>query len=240
MGIFDFLKRPTTRGLTAQGVFLKELITGKTTAEQRAAEIKKFGIGLAATAPIIAIGAIPGAAVVAGRVAAVVGKKVLAAVIKKPVAAIVISGVAVSGALPTIAKTLFKAGKVTGEVITGEKALTPETIAEVGKGVGALLGIGAIGTIAGVIGKKILTKKDKVPEEIVGALPVDKPIGLEGEAPITPETVSLVEKKRAYKPRRAKITPSVRQSVKINIISRPIATGMRITNKRYISQELLV
>jgi len=238
MGIFDFLKRPTTRGLTAQGVFLKELITGKTTAEQRAAELKKFGIGLAITAPIIAVGAIPGAAAVVGRAAAFAGKKVITAAIKKPVTAIVVSGIAVSGALPTIAKTLFKAGKVTGEVITGEKALTGETIAEVGKGVGALLGIGAVGTIAGVIGKKILTKEDKVPKEIVGALPTEKPVGIEG-APITPETVSLTEKKRPYKARRAKKVPSVRQLVKINIINRPVATGMRITNKRYISQEIL-
>jgi len=238
MGIFDFFKRPTTRGLTAQGRFLKKLITGKTTAAERKAEAKKFATGLAITAPAIAIGAIPGAGIIAGRAIIAAAKPIGTAIVRKPVVAIVGAGVLVSGAAPTIIKTLFKAGKTTGEVITGEKALTGETIAEVGKGVGALLGVAAVGTAVGIVAKKFIDKKKEDLEEIP-TLITEKPVGIEGETPITPETTSITKEKRPYKPRRAKITPSVRQYVKINIISKPVATGMRIINKRYISQGIL-
>lgn len=237
MGLFDFLKKPPK--LTEQGVFLKRLLTGKAAEEEVKEQAKKFATGLAITAPAIALGAIPGAGVVAGRVAVAAAKPIGTAIARKPVTAIVGAGVLVSGAAPTIVKTLFKTGKVTGEVITGEKPLTAETIAEVGKGVGAILGVAAVGTAAGLVGKKILEKKVSA---VPGGVPIltEKPVGVAGEVPLTPKTAPITKEKKPYKPRRAIKTPSVKQSVKINIISRPVATGMRIINKRYLKQEMLV
>lgn len=96
-------------------------------------------------------------------------------------------------------------------------------------------------------------KKDKAPPTLLPEIPTTTPEVLttpseqlipekalgEAETPILPETTTITTGKRPYKRRRAKKVPSVRQSVRINIMNKPIATGVRITNKRYISQELL-
>lgn len=224
MGIFDILGKAVTAFKKGLGI-MKE---------------KEVKTGYVAIGPAAGLGFIKTAAKPVSKVIAAIGKPVISAVAKRPVLAVVGAGVVASGAAPTIIKTLFKAGKVTGEVITGEKALTAETIAEVGKGIGVLAGVGAVGAAVGIIGKKVLEKKAEVvvvPEGI--PLIQEKAIGIPGETPITPETAPITKKKRAYKPRRAIKTPSVRQTVKINILNKPSAIGMKITNKRYISQEIL-
>lgn len=229
MGIFDILGKAVTAFKKGLGIMKEEKVkTGY------------LPIGPALGPGIIKV--VPKVVKPIGKIVSAVGKPLISAVARKPVLAIVGAGVLVSGAGPTIVKTLFKAGKVTGEVITGEKALTTETIAEVGKGLGVLAGVGAVGAVAGVIGKKVLEKRAEVsavPEGVVGPV-AEKALGIPGETPITPETAPITPKKRAYKPRRAIKTPSVRQSVKINIISRPVSTGIRIINKRYLKQEMLV
>ena len=63
----------------------------------------------------------------------------------------------------------------------------------------------------------------------------EKPVGVEGEAPILPETTTISSGKRRYKRRTAKKTPSVRQSVRVNVIANPKSTGMKIINKKYIN-----
>lgn len=114
----------------------------------------------------------------------------------------------------------------------------------------ALAGLGYSAVmISRILGK---AKKDKpvvIPEIPVAAAPAitapteqlitEKPVGITGETPLTPETTTISTGKKPYKRRRAKITPSVRQYVRVNVLSRPVATGLRIINKRYINQELL-
>ena len=224
----------------AAGRVVAGRVIAKTVAKKAVRKISKSAARRAAKA----------AARRAAKAAGKVGVGILKAAAKKPALAIVGAGVLVSGAAPTIVKTLFKAGKVSGEVITGERALTSETVADVAKGLGVAVGLGAAGVAVGAVAKKIMTKKEEA--ALVGAptmgleaaapqqLITEKPIGVKGEAPITPLTTDITKEKRPYRARRATKAPSVKQSVKINIISRPIATGMRITNKRYLNQELLV
>lgn len=59
----------------------------------------------------------------------------------------------------------------------------------------------------------------------------EKEVGISGETPLTPETTSIQTGKRRYKRRSKKITPSVRQSVRVNIVN----TNQ---NKRYIKNTL--
>ena len=73
---------------------------------------------------------------------------------------------------------------------------------------------------------------EKAPED---QLIKEKPVGIDSEV-MTPETISLTPKKRKKRAPKKK-TPSVRQSVKININNRPV--GLRVTNKRYINNGLL-
>lgn len=149
--------------------------------------------------------------------------------------------------LPEIPAAAFEAGKVTDlesgiEYVKAHPYMSAAAIATA---------LGAAGYSAVMIGRILkYVKKPKIPEipEDVGAPPVfipppdeqlitEKPLGIEGEIPLTPETTTITTGKRAYKRRRAKKTPSVRQSVRVDIVNKPI--GMRITNKRYIRHELL-
>ena len=66
----------------------------------------------------------------------------------------------------------------------------------------------------------------------------EKPLG-EEDAPITAETTTITTGKAPSKPRKKKKTPSVRQSVKINIIASPRAIGQQLINKKYIKNEML-
>jgi len=66
----------------------------------------------------------------------------------------------------------------------------------------------------------------------------ESPVGIGGDAP-TPETIKLSSKKKRSKRRTAKKTPSITQSLRVNILNAPRVTGMRITNKRYLNQRLL-
>lgn len=106
--------------------------------------------------------------------------------------------------------------------------------------------LGTMGYSAVMVGRILkYVKKPAAPEIPTLAPPeeqliiTEKPIGIEGEIPLTPEVTTITTGKKPYKRRRAKKVPSVRQSVRVNIFNRPVATGIRITNKRYISPELL-
>ena len=154
-----------------------------------------------------------------------VGLTAVKVAIKKPALAIVGAGVLVSGAGPKIVKTLFQAGKVGGEVITGEKALTSETVTDVLKGAGVVLGLGAVGTVAGIVAKKVLEKKEQIPaipQETEGLVAGDVGTPITPTPPITPETVSLEEpavvtpEKKPSEARREKITQRVNVIVRQN------------------------
>jgi len=160
----------------------------------------------------------------------------------------------------TAVTALIKSPKLRGKVkeapvFLAEKAVTGgEIIADVVEGDSkvsikdALItgGLVAGGVVAGaVIVPKVIEKvksfgDDKVIVEEKPILPTtkEKVIG-EAQSPILPETQSITPTKTTSKRRRAKKTPSVRQSVRINIINKPVGISSRITNKRFISQELL-
>ena len=126
-----------------------------------------------------------------------------------------------------------------GKFIEDEKEEQPGVL-EGFKKAGIVGGLAALGIGAVVVAPKVIEKvkewREGRPEE---QLVKEKPIGIEGESVITPETTTITTGRKPYKRRKAKITPSVRQSVRVNIINKAIGTGMRITNKRYLSQELL-
>lgn len=147
--------------------------------------------------------------------------------------------------LPQVPKEIIGYGEEVGKVIEGERAFGKEDVIKGLKtaGVfGAVVGAGAL-----IIPKIKDWRKAKKTEEglILGETPMiqteakeqlitEKPIGIEGETPITPETISLTAEKKPYKRRRAKKPMSIRQSVRVNIINRTQSTGIRI-NKKYIN-----
>lgn len=149
--------------------------------------------------------------------------------------------------------------KTTAQIIEGEKELTPESFKDVAKTGGAVLGLGAIGLGIGLAGKKILEKipkakekaeevKEKVlettPSEVKEVAPdeqliIDKPVGIDGETPILPATTTITTGKKPYKRRRATKPSIVKQSVRVNVINRATATGIRNTHK-YLNTEILM
>lgn len=132
--------------------------------------------------------------------------------------------------------TWVKGGEIIGETI--ETGKPPVTIKQALVGGGLIAGavVGGVAVAKGI--KKI--KEDplifRAPqgEQLI----TEKPLGIEGETPILPETTTISPTRKAYKRRRAKKTPSVRQSVRINIVNKSKATGIKIS-KRYLKQELL-
>jgi len=155
--------------------------------------------------------------------------------------------------IPNVPKNIFGFGESIGEVIEGEKTFGKEDVIAGAKkaGVaGAIIGAGAL-IIPKVIDKiknreeKPITPPSVVPQVSEGVFKVtpeqeqmikEKPIGIEGEKVITPETISITPKKRTYKRRVAKKPQSIRQSVNVNVVNR--STGLRITNKRYLKEAI--
>lgn len=130
--------------------------------------------------------------------------------------------------------TAAAAGGIAKAIDSGGQSLAGKT----------LLGIGAavVGTGIGLGIGNLLSNKDQLVSEAKGL--IDQPIGgnIGGENAILPETTSISQngvKKTSYKRRRAKKSPSVRQSVRVNIINKPVTTGIRIQNKKYISKRVL-
>jgi len=124
--------------------------------------------------------------------------------------------------------TAAAAGEIAEAIDTSGKSLVGSTLTGLGIAVG--------GTAVGLGINELIKNKDQIVAETKGL--IDTPIGDQSGtgSPILPETTSITAKKRTYKRRRAKKTPSVRQSVKINIINKPTNTGIRIQNKKYISE----
>lgn len=93
--------------------------------------------------------------------------------------------------------------------------------------------------VSGVLQRQEMKKQTAALEASAAAAEMGGKGFYSGDSPILPERVGVTPTKTASKRRRATKKPSVKQSVRINIISRPVATGLRVTNKRYINQELL-
>lgn len=157
------------------------------------------------------------------------------------------AGVIAGGGLRVIPKVFSgtkKATKSALPVLLGEKEFTKDKTVDIGKMIGAGLGITALGVGAGKIVEKVLDKKEKVIETTEKQLAVipekqlvaEKPLGAESQ-PILPETQTITTGKKKYKKRKPKKAQSIRQSVRINIINKPI--GLNIQSKRYITEKVL-
>src|SRR4030042_1166163 len=161
----------------------------------------------------------------------------ISTVVKHPVTTLLGTAVVAGGGLKLVGPaftTTKKATEVAVPIITGEKKITDKDFSDVAKTVGIIAGVGALGTAVGIIGSKVLGKEDKVEtmkEAIVGSS-----VGFQ---PIIPDTQTITTGRKAYKRRTTTKTPSLRQSVRVNIINNPVTTGLRITNKRFINERIL-
>lgn len=203
---------------------------------------KVLGTSIAATAVAIPIALFPGAALTGVKA---VGRTAAKHPIKTGLGVAV--GVPMLASSPKLVSGIFSAGKELpsfgtglGGVIEGKKTigefLTEHPILSTAA---AVVGVAAVGKVAApVIGGALAGRKKVAIIQTESQTPVATG-GLTGTSPILPQTQAITTGKRRYKRRTAKKTPSVRQSVRVNIINKPRATGMRIYNKRYINQPLL-
>lgn len=264
MGFFSSLKKSVAGGLdTLSAIYShpKTTLTGiaklalPSTRQEGAEAVmgaikktKKEGAGKTivrtVTHTAIASATLLGAGTVAGR--AVVAKILIPTTVKGVIktAGVVALG---AGALSTsqtvrsvasdpakIPELAFGGGQIVGKAIEGE-ALPDIKQALI---TGGLVGAGVVAGVGVVaVGKKLL---DKAPSIITPReqLITEKPLGV-AESPILPETQTITTGKKTYKRRTAKKMPSVRQSVRVQVLNRPVNTGIRITNKKYLNQELL-
>ncbi|GAI10901.1 unnamed protein product [marine sediment metagenome] len=234
--VFKFLKKayaavvaPVANILTA-GI---EKITGGTYGRTSVQEILEDPVGkvlsTAAGVTTLALGA-----VTLPYTAPVVAKAAVTFVAKAPVAALALGGLATVPAgrelIGQAAKGIFEGGKALGKAAeVAKEEGVPLTLKEGLKAAGL---VGA-GVVAAVAVPKIIEKIKGLPEKIPSLIEPEevmikeKPIGIEGEVPITPEVTEITVGKKPYKRRRAKIIPSVRQLVRVSVISRATGTGIK-------------
>lgn len=139
-------------------------------------------------------------------------------------------------------KSYLKAVDTTADIIEGKKKVTPDSVKDILKTAGIVTGLGVLGVGAGVVASKVLkAQQDKPLSTGNGGVGVvgTSPIGTGTTSPILPQTASITTKKRRYKPRTATKTPLVRQYVKVNIINKPVNTGIRVNSKKYINERIL-
>jgi len=199
---------------------------GRTTSKQLASTTagKVLGSSIALTGGALAVASGTAAAVIRVVAPAVV-KAVVTSPVKTVLGGAIATGIIASGAGTEIITSTYKAGKTTGEVLTGEIPLTSDTVKDVGKVVGVTLGLGAVGTAAGYVASEVLDKDEEIaplgtPAAVspVTAASEIAPSGL-SEMPLTPQTVSTTTKKRSRKG-KAKLSPSMKQSVIVNVGNR--------------------
>lgn len=154
---------------------------------------------------------------------AVIGTTITGAVVTSP---------KVAGILEPTANVerAFGAGEIIGKVAEGKD--TGLTMGGALK-TGGLIGAGVIGAVAIVKGtEKLIDILPSTPDTLKPGIIKEKPLGVEGETPILPETATITTGKKRYKRRQKKIIPSVKQSVRVNIVNSN-------TNKRYIRGSVL-
>ena len=150
--------------------------------------------------------------------------------------------------IPKIPKKIIGFGGDVGGVIEKEKTFGKEDIVKGLKVAGIIGGVTAAAiVVAPKVTKKIKEwKEEKALESTKTPLPIEpekqliteKPVGIQGETPITPETTKISTGKTPYKRRRATKPQAVRQSVSINILNRSTSTGLR--NTTYLKERILV
>jgi len=171
-------------------------------------------------------------------IAAAAAPIVLGAVIKEP-----------SKTLGAVASAPSELAEFGGDVATFAASPSIETAKEIIKespiisaGLG-ILGVAAVGAAAANVVGGVLTreemKKQTAAFEKQAELMGSSSVGVSGETAILPERTTITTGKKQYKRHTAKKTPSVRQSVRVNIINKPSNTGIKVYNKRYINERLL-
>lgn len=231
MGIFDFLKAvPSLLREKAEEVTLIAGVKGRIPlAVKAAAAISLIPGALASIIPATLKGK-----VIAGT-ATILGTGILA---KSPAAREFV--VAKIEKIPEVPKEIYQFGEKVGGVVEGESVFGKEDIIKGVKTAGIVGGIAAAGAVVIPYVKKKIEKRKAATTPVLPVEPEkqiipEKQKGIKGEVPITPEVTTITTGKKPYKRRRAKIIPSVRQSVKINVIASPRAS----ISKRYINQPLL-
>ena len=230
---------------------LKILTKGarETLGKEKTAQLGKM-VGVAGGLAVIGVGAsvvggISGAKAVGAKIVKVIGKKAVSVAVKHPLGTLFGAGLlATEGGRKFVKKIpgkVFGAGEFTGEVL--EKIEEGEVLPTTGE---ILVGAGLLG--GAIIGGTLLYEKltdDKKEEPPIDTTPEsldapgeqlikEKPVGV-ADAPMTQETQTITTGKKRYKRRRAIKTPSMRQSVRVNIINSP-----RHTNKTFINERLLI
>lgn len=230
--VFGFLKKVYAKVVTAVARPITKVVAKVLKKEPTYMTSERFlrdpvGKKLSTAAAVVSL---PLAAIGLVKAAPFIIKKAIA----KPVTALVVGGIAYKSP-----ELIFKTGKglVTGGMAVGEGY---EKAKEKGEeyGIGTALKTGGLvgaGVIAGAMIPAIIGKVKDIPFKEIPFLPSEpepeeqlipeKAVGIEGEVPITPEVTTITTGKKPYKRRRAKITPSVRQYVRVNVISQ--AVGMR-------------
>lgn len=148
--------------------------------------------------------------------------------------------------LPKVPGKIIGVGGDIAGVIEKDKTFSYKDILKTGGKAGAV-GVVAVGT-AVVIPKIIDKFKNRGETPIIPIAPPsvynvepskqlvsEKPIGIGSEV-ITPETISVSPTRKRSKRRTTKKKPSMKQSVKINILNAPKVTG--ISSKKYLKQEI--
>lgn len=214
-------------------------------------KILKAGLEFVAANPYTTAGLITGGVMVAKAPAAALAKVVSVAKAHKVKTAVALIGTGiVVQSKKAREKAIIIAGKATPESLLGAGARigefvdepTGEKFKEALVGGGLIAGAVALGIGAAVIAPKVIPK---VAETIKGwrspeeELIKEKPVGISGEGAILPQTTTITTGKKPYKRRRAIKKPSVKQSIKVNIINKPRATGIRISNRKYLNACLL-
>ena len=244
MGIFSALQKAVAKPIVATGNLITkgiEKVTGKTYGRTTEKEFLSSKVGKVTTAGIVATAgalAVASAPAIVGSasVRATAGK-VATSVITNPAGAVksVVVGTAVAGVIAggglALLPKIYEGTKAGAEVLTGEKELSAENISGVAKVVGIGLGVAGLGAVAGYVAGKFFGKDTETLE-----LPKEKAIATDEAKPITPETTTIQTGKRKRRKAKAVISPSVRQSVRVNVISNNSAH--RIT-KNYLRERIL-
>jgi len=229
MGIFDLIGKAYSglvtgvAGVITAGI---EKVTGETYGRMTAVEFREEPTGKVLTTAFTGTLTALGVATLP-----VTAPLVLKGVIAKPVVALVGAGLLVTkGGRTLITKGVegvYLGGKALGEAYEvaeekGEEITISEALKTAGLvGAGLVVGAGAPAIIEK--GKEIFTDitgkelKEVVPKE---QLIPEKAVGDAG-IPVTPATTTITTGKKPYKRRRAKITPPVKQYVRVDIINQP-------------------
>ena len=231
----SILLEPTTfiKSPTKAGALVKERRRKIRRGDKKEA-VKVIAETLTATA--IGAGAILGFGTAAGRV--VVGKaltKLAPTTIPKAIGLATVGGVLLTS--PKARKVAggfiedpTKIGRGAGEIIEGKEVGFIEALKTGGLiGAGVVTGVGAVKLIEKVKGIGGIGEIPTLAEKAVGIT--------NGTSPILPQRQVVTPTRKAYKRRREIKTPSIRQSVRVNVIASPRAS---ITNKRYLNERLLI